>query len=135
MTAGKYQAQAVVLDFIAVRRHAFVGNAFRDLVIERCEAHAAPYRINRFETLCRHQPGARIGRHTLNRPLLERRAKCFVQRFFGDIEVAEQADQRGENTARFSTINRVDLRLQRVRVCLCSAHEKGRHPMPRLCSI
>jgi hypothetical protein len=40
--------------------------------------------------------------------LLERRAERFVQRFLGEIEVAEQADERGENTPRFRAINRVD---------------------------
>jgi len=35
---------------------------------------------------------ARIGGHAIARPLLQRRPESVVQRFLGEIEVAQQAD-------------------------------------------
>src|SRR5439155_16731840 len=54
------------------------------------------------------EPGARIGRHALARPLLDRRGEGFVQRLLCEFEAAEQTDERGEDAARFSSVDRVD---------------------------
>ena len=43
--------------------------------------------------------------HAVARPLLERRPERVVQRFLGDVEVAEQADQRGEHAPRLGDID------------------------------
>ena len=48
--------------------------------------------VDGLETAGRHEPGARIGGHTIARPLLQSRPESVVQRLLGDIEVAEQAD-------------------------------------------
>ena len=48
------------------------------------------------------QPGSRILRHAARRPLLQRGGECFLPRLFGQIEIAEQADQCCENTTRLS---------------------------------
>src|SRR4030095_8618605 len=53
------------------------------------------------------EPGARIGRHAIARPLLHRGPERLVQGLLGEIEVAEQADQGGENATRLGTVNRV----------------------------
>jgi len=42
--------------------------------------------------------------------LLEGGAERLVQRLLGEVEVPEQADQRGEDMARFRSIDGVDLR-------------------------
>ena len=41
------------------------------------------------------------------RPVLERGPERFMQRFLGKIEIAEEADQRGQHAARFRAVNRV----------------------------
>ena len=74
-------------------------------VVERVETRAPPHAVDRLETSGRHQPGARIGGHAVARPLLQRRPEGIVQRFLGDVEVAQQADQRGEHTAGVGEID------------------------------
>jgi len=76
--------------------------------IQRLEAPLPADRVDCLETSGRYQPCARIFRKALARPLLERRAERFVQCFFGKVEVAEQANQRGEHGAGFGAINRLD---------------------------
>ena len=46
--------------------------------------------------------------HAVARPLLERGRERVVQRLLGEVEVAEQADQRGEHAARLGAIDLVD---------------------------
>ena len=56
--------------------------------------------IDGLESPGRHQPRARIGGDAVARPLLQRRRERIVQRFLGHVEVAEQADQRGQHAPR-----------------------------------
>ena len=46
----------------------------------------------------RDQPGARVPRDAGTGPLLDRGRECVVQRLLGEIEIAEEADQRGQDT-------------------------------------
>ena len=45
------------------------------------------------------QPGARVGRRAVPRPALGRGRERFLRRFLGEVEVAEEADQAGEDAA------------------------------------
>jgi hypothetical protein len=54
------------------------------------------------------QPRARIGRDALDRPLLDRCRERILQRLLGEIEIAEEADERRENPAGLGAINRLD---------------------------
>ena len=65
------------------------------------EARAPADAVDGLEAAGRDEPCARIGRHPVARPLLERRPERVVQRLLGEIEVAEQANQRREDAARF----------------------------------
>ena len=65
-------------------------------------------RVDRLEAAGRDEPGARIGGHAVARPLLERGGEGVVQRLLGEVEVAEQADQGGEDAARVGAVDRVD---------------------------
>jgi hypothetical protein len=47
----------------------------------------------------RHQPGARVGRRPLARPPLGGDRERFLRGFLGEVEVAEEADQVGEDAA------------------------------------
>ncbi len=104
MAAGEDQAQPVIFE-------CFVGGAVvvgrgdggdeLRVLIHRCEACMAADAVDGLEAAGGHQPGTRVGGQTFARPLLKRRAKGFLHRFFGKIEIAQQADQRGEHAARF----------------------------------
>src|SRR5579863_2450778 len=50
-------------------------------------------------------PGARHSRDTASRPLLQSSRKCFLRILFGQIEIAQQPDQRGYNPAPVGAIN------------------------------
>jgi len=57
--------------------------------------------------------GARLARSStldcqaVARPLLQRRRESFVQRFLGEIEVAEQAYQGGEDLPRVRAVDSI----------------------------
>ena len=65
-------------------------------------------RVDRLEAAGRDEPRARIVGHAVARPLLDRRREGVVQRLLGEVEVAEQADQRGEDAARLGAVDGVD---------------------------
>src|SRR5215470_374691 len=112
MAAGEDQAQPIVLDALLVVRRRFVGDRFDFLsdVLDRSEAGAAPYAVDRLEASRRDEPGARIRRQAFPRPLLERGAKSVVQPLLGEIEVAQQTHERREDAARLRAIDLLYLR-------------------------
>ena len=112
VAAGEDEAEAVVFDLMGFI--AFNGKCFGMLFFERIEARAAPDGIDRLEAPRRHQPGARIGRDSVARPLLERSAECLVQRLLGEVEVAQKAHQRREDAARLRAIDRFNGPANRV---------------------
>ena len=87
------------------------------------EAGPAAQRVDRLEAAGGDQPGPRVGRHAVARPLLDRRGEGVVQRLLGEVEVAEQADERGEHAARFGAVDGVHLLAHRVGGRLC--HGQG----------
>jgi hypothetical protein len=46
-----------------------------------------------------HEPRARVGRRPLARPALGRDRERLLGGFLGEVEVAEEADQAGEDTS------------------------------------
>ena len=109
MAAGEDEPQAIVLDAFAVPWSGLVDDGIHLLgdILHRVEPRASAYAVDGLEATRRYQPRARIRRDAVARPLLERRAESIVQRLLGEIEVAEQPDQRGEDAARFGTIDRI----------------------------
>ena len=61
-----------------------------------------------------HQPGAWVARHAFGRPLLERRDQRVVREVLGEADVADHADESGDQAGRFDAPDRVDC-LMRVR--------------------
>ena len=104
MTAGKDESQAIVFDALIVPLRRFIGDVLDVLgvILDRIKARAAADAV---EAARRHEPRPRILRHTIARPLLERRVERIVQRFFRNVEVAEQANKRGEHATRFGAVN------------------------------
>ena len=100
VAAGEDQAQPIVFDAFLVGpgggvvHRELLGGA---LFVELIESGAAAEAVDRLEPAGGHQPGARVCGHSFLRPLLERGAERVLQGFFGDVEVAEQADERGQN--------------------------------------
>src|SRR5690606_10390921 len=65
---------------------------------------------NGLEAAGRHQPRPRISRYAVARPLRQRGGKGIVQRFFSQLEIAEQSDQCREHPARFLSVHDFDAR-------------------------
>jgi len=111
MTAREDQPQPVVFHTIIVQvgggRHA-VAQALGDGHERSIEPGAPPQLVDRLEAARRDQPRARIAGHALGRPALHRRREGFLQRLLGEIEIAEQADQRREDPARLGAVDRLD---------------------------
>jgi hypothetical protein len=55
-------------------------------------------------------PGARELRHAGGPPLINGGCKRFLRRVFGDLEIADQPDQRGDDPAPVGAIDCVDRR-------------------------
>ena len=56
----------------------------------------------------RHEPGARVLRQAIARPGLEGQREGILERFFGEIEIAEEADQGCEHTAALFAVDPLD---------------------------
>jgi hypothetical protein len=110
MATREDQPQAIVFDALVGAERRIVGNRFDHLghVLDRVEARAPADSVDCLEASRGHEPGAGIRRHAFARPLLQSRAECVVQRFLGNVEVAEQADERREHAPRLGAIDRVD---------------------------
>src|SRR5207237_10347617 len=63
------------------------------------ERAVAPDAVDRAVPSGRHQPGARVGGRPLAGPALGGDRKRLLGGFLGEIEVAEEADQAGEDAA------------------------------------
>jgi hypothetical protein len=92
VTAREDESQPVVGNLIVIA----TVNADRDVRFQlRCdfcvpgvEPCTTPDVIYRAKASGTYQPGARIRRHAVDGPLLQRRGKGVVQRFFRNVEVA-----------------------------------------------
>jgi hypothetical protein len=110
MAAREDQAQPVVGDPVVVRflrlgrRHL---EPLRQHAERRVEAGAATQAVDRLEPARRDQPGARLVRHAVARPAFQRGRERVVHRLLGEVEVAEQADQGGEDAARVGAVEGV----------------------------
>ena len=65
----------------------------------RGERAVAADAVDRAVARRRHQPGARVGRDAVARPALRGDREGLLRGFLGEVEVAEEADQRGEDAA------------------------------------
>jgi hypothetical protein len=76
------------------------------------ESGATAYGIDGFEAAGRNEPRPRIGGHAILWPLLQGRPEGIMQRLLSQVEVAEEADEGGEDPARFGTIDSVEYLVQ-----------------------
>ena len=113
MAAGEDQPQAIVFDAVGFRRPAAIR-----LIVSSRSASSASEASNRARR--------RMASIALKRPAETSHARglagtpsrchCFdggrkrvVQRLFGEVEIAQHADQRGQHAARFGAVDGVDL--------------------------
>src|SRR6185436_9865075 len=103
MAAGEDEAQAVVLEALVLCLHGLTRlrvEPLGELVRRGVEARPPADTIDRLEAARGHQPCARVLRDALPLPLLDGRGEGLVERLLGEVEVAEQADEGREDTAR-----------------------------------
>ena len=102
MAAGEDQPQPIVLNILVDLRGVGLGNLFEsagDLKLQGIESASTPQSVDRLEASGANQPGPRVRRHSFLFPTLDGGGKRLVHRFFGQIEIPHQANQRGEHTA------------------------------------
>ena len=100
MAAGEDQPQPIVLDTLPVPCGGVACRNVKsagDLLERRVEPGAPAHCVDGLEAAGRHEPCPGIGGYAITRPPLYCCGKGIVQRFFGEVEVAEQADQGGED--------------------------------------
>ncbi len=88
------------------------------------EPRVPPQLVDRLESSGRDEPRARVVRHAVARPRIERRRERVVHRFLGPIEIAEQSNQRGQHAARIGPVDRPD-RVARACRFLVSVGQSG----------
>ncbi len=111
MAAGEDQPEPVVLDALPVGPRVRILDGQVGLaafLIERVESRPPAHRVDGLEPARRHEPGARVARHAVAGPLLERGAKGVVHGLLGGIEIAEQANQRREDAPGFRFVDGTD---------------------------
>jgi hypothetical protein len=97
MTAGEDQLESLVREDRRV--HPAVLRLIRHLEqagLRRQRAVAADP-VDRSVTPRPHEPGTRVGWNALARPALRRDREGLLRGFLGEVEVAEEADQRSEH--------------------------------------
>ncbi len=113
MAAREDQTQAIVLDRVArvparLPAGRVVGHRVDLLggVVEGDEATLAPDPVDGAKTPRRHEPCDGVGRDAPRGPLLRSGDEGVVQGVFGQIEAAEEADQRREHAPAFLAVER-----------------------------
>ena len=111
MAAREHQPQPIVLDFVRIPRRRVAGlggEPLGELALRRIEPRPPAQHVDGLEAAGGDEPCARVGGLPVAGPSLGRRGERVVQRLLGEIEVAEQADQRGEHAARVGAVDRFD---------------------------
>src|SRR5258708_37250845 len=116
MTAGKDQAQPIILKGVIPKAAPFLGPFRRtrlrfeishELGLRRIESCPSTQSINGFESGRRNQPRSRVAGYSTLWPQAQRSRKGFVHRLLGEIKISEQAHQRSKNPARFGPVKRL----------------------------
>ena len=113
MAAGEDQPEHVVVErgcvFDLVAERGVVDQLMRQRVLLAAERDLPADAIDRLVARDIDQPGARIGRRRRGRPALERHGKGFLQHILGQIEIADETDQRRQRATGLVTEDSFDL--------------------------
>jgi len=110
VAAGEDQPELVVLHVPLVPLGGVLRGGvdlLRVVLRQPLEPGAATQGVDRLEAAGRDQPRPGGGRNPLLRPLLQRGREGLVQRVLREIEVAQQADQGGEDAAGLRAVDGV----------------------------
>src|SRR6266436_8294734 len=117
MTAGKNQAQPIILKGVILKAAPFLGPFRRtplrfeishELVLRRIKSCPSTQSINGFESGRRNEPRPRVAGYSTPRPQAQRSRKGLVHRLFGKIKITEQADQSCQDSSRIHAIKGVE---------------------------
>src|SRR3989454_10353286 len=119
MTAGKNQAQPIILKGVILKPALFILiEPFRrtplrfeishELVLRRIKSCPSTQSINGFESGRRNQPWSRVAGYSTPRPQAQRSRKGFVHRLLSEIKITEQADQSCQDSSRIHAIKGVE---------------------------
>jgi hypothetical protein len=101
MAAGKDQTQPVVLYPFVIELGLLDGRIDppQDRDKRGIEFCPPTETVDGPESPGRHKPGTRVGGRSIHGPAIDRRGKRILHGFLGEVEIAEQADQRSEDAA------------------------------------
>ena len=114
VAAGEDQPQAVIfqLFFLAGRRHVLF-QAPGDLLLGGVEAGPSAQGVDGLEAAGGDQPGPGLFGNAVPWPLLHGGDEGVLQSLLGQIEIAQQTDERGQHPAGLRLVQRGHLTLQR----------------------
>jgi hypothetical protein len=108
MAARENEAQTVILDRLLL---VLSGARIRDLLddlgvfIHTGKAGVAAQAVDRFKPPDGHEPGNRVGRHPIARPLFGGRDECVVFGFLGTLKAAEEPHKGREDTSPIAAVD------------------------------
>ena len=107
MAAGEDQPQHVVVEHRGLRCFVRAGSVELDLVDEllllAAKRDLAAHAVDRLVAPDIDQPGPRIAGRIVMRPAFQRHRERLLQHVLGEIEIADEADQRRQRPARLVT--------------------------------
>ena len=110
MTAGEDEAEAVVVHRRPVLRVARLGvDQHLGPALALVAGRLPPHPVESPVAGRGDDPGGRVRGQAARRPALERDGEGLLDRFLGDVDVAEVADQGGHRSARLGTEDPLDL--------------------------
>ena len=92
------------VDVTRVEPHGLLAELFQPVA----ESSVSPQPVDRAAARRGHQPGARIPRQAVDRPVLERGDGRLLDELLGKVPVAQDADQRGDQSGALLTQDRVE---------------------------
>ena len=110
MAAGEYQAQPVVTHVVLLRR--FLLEQLQRGAMALIAARFAAQMVERAVARGGDDPAGGRGRYAVLRPARERDGEGVLDRFLGELDVAEEAHQHGNRAAMLAAEDRFDLRAQ-----------------------
>jgi hypothetical protein len=115
MTARKNQPQSVVFESTCLLIHqgCWVSRMHFELICNRCKcgikSRATAQPVNRFESPGGDEPRSGFFGEAIPWPGIQRGGKRVVRSFLGQIETAQQANQRRKYAPRIRAVERLDL--------------------------
>ena len=125
MAGGEHQAQQVVADVVGARLGQGVDEVRLDVRLQRLQVGAELLVLARMQRLLAqaiegavlrraHQPGARVVRHAVLRPVLERGDERVLGQLLGQADVAHHSRDAGDHLGLLDPPDRIDRAVRRL---------------------